>query len=254
MTSALLLARDCIIYSVNVWLVPVECAFNMIESELVRRGVQLYPDRIAHSACPFMIDPGSGNDWHDMRGHLEAKLAHLQPQPWASKGGSNTCHPHQAEQPTSGPGSRRRDFSAGAGRCEQEIRFVYACARLSRFSNSAAGLFSVGRRGVARAAVCSRFPATRAPAKQAHRIAFYASADPDHLRSEGTGSSCHRYQPARHSGLCSRARRLPLPPRRRSALMSPMLYDSRRRHCPSEPMRVTGTPQSRPVSVKRWRS
>ena len=25
MTSALLLARDCIIYSVNVWLVPVEC-------------------------------------------------------------------------------------------------------------------------------------------------------------------------------------------------------------------------------------
>ena len=43
MTSALLLARDCIIYSVNVWLVPVECAFNIIESEVVRRGVQLYP-------------------------------------------------------------------------------------------------------------------------------------------------------------------------------------------------------------------
>ena len=39
MTSALLLDRDCIIYSVNVWLVPVECAFNMIESEFVRRGV-----------------------------------------------------------------------------------------------------------------------------------------------------------------------------------------------------------------------
>ena len=38
MTSALLLARDCIIYSVNVWLAPVECAFNMIESELMRRG------------------------------------------------------------------------------------------------------------------------------------------------------------------------------------------------------------------------
>ena len=42
MTSALLLARDCI-YSVNVWLVPVELAFNLIESELVRRGVQPYP-------------------------------------------------------------------------------------------------------------------------------------------------------------------------------------------------------------------
>ena len=27
----------------QVWLVPVECAFNIIESELVRRGVQLYP-------------------------------------------------------------------------------------------------------------------------------------------------------------------------------------------------------------------
>ena len=43
MTPALLLVRDCIIYSVNVWFVSVECAFNLIESELVRRGVQLYP-------------------------------------------------------------------------------------------------------------------------------------------------------------------------------------------------------------------
>jgi hypothetical protein len=42
-TPALLLVRDCIIYSVNVWLVPVVCSFNIIESELVRRGVQLYP-------------------------------------------------------------------------------------------------------------------------------------------------------------------------------------------------------------------
>ena len=42
MTSALLLVR-IIIYSVNVWLIPVECAFNIIKSELVRRGVQLYP-------------------------------------------------------------------------------------------------------------------------------------------------------------------------------------------------------------------
>ena len=41
MTSALLLARDCIICWVNVWLAPVECAFDMIESELVRRGVEL---------------------------------------------------------------------------------------------------------------------------------------------------------------------------------------------------------------------
>jgi len=46
-TPALLLVRDCIIYSVNVWLVPVECAFNMIESELVRRGVQHLLDRMA---------------------------------------------------------------------------------------------------------------------------------------------------------------------------------------------------------------
>ncbi|SDJ92401.1 hypothetical protein SAMN05444171_0387 [Bradyrhizobium lablabi] len=43
MTPALLFARDCIIYSVNVWLLPVECVFNLIESELARRGVQLYP-------------------------------------------------------------------------------------------------------------------------------------------------------------------------------------------------------------------
>jgi len=53
----------------------------------------------------------------------------------------------------------------------------------------------VGRWDVACAAVCSRFHATRAPAKQAHGIAFHAAAHPDHLRSEGTGSSGHRYQP-----------------------------------------------------------
>ena len=45
MTSALLLARDCIVYSVNVWLVPVECAFNMIESELARRRNPALPRR-----------------------------------------------------------------------------------------------------------------------------------------------------------------------------------------------------------------
>ena len=39
MTPALLLARDFIIYWVNVWLASVECMFDMIESELVRRGV-----------------------------------------------------------------------------------------------------------------------------------------------------------------------------------------------------------------------
>ncbi|MGO4512646.1 hypothetical protein AB4Z51_37220 [Bradyrhizobium sp. 2TAF36] len=41
MTPALLLARDGIIYWVNVWLAPVECMFDMIESELVRRGIAL---------------------------------------------------------------------------------------------------------------------------------------------------------------------------------------------------------------------
>lgn len=41
MTPALLLARDCIIYWVNIWIAPVEYTFDMIESELVRRGVDL---------------------------------------------------------------------------------------------------------------------------------------------------------------------------------------------------------------------
>lgn len=40
MTRALLLARCGIIYWVNVWLAPVECVFDMIESELARRGVE----------------------------------------------------------------------------------------------------------------------------------------------------------------------------------------------------------------------
>ena len=50
MTPALLLARHCIIYWVNVWLAPVECAFDLIESELVRRGVEL--DRVKPPSLP----------------------------------------------------------------------------------------------------------------------------------------------------------------------------------------------------------
>jgi hypothetical protein len=41
MTPMLLLSRDCIIYWVNVWIAPVECVFDMIESELKRRGIPL---------------------------------------------------------------------------------------------------------------------------------------------------------------------------------------------------------------------
>ena len=50
MTPALLLARDCIICWVNVWLAPVECTFDMIESELARRGVTL--ERVEHPSPP----------------------------------------------------------------------------------------------------------------------------------------------------------------------------------------------------------
>ena len=41
----------------------------------------------------------------------------------------------------------------------------------------------------------SLLPAT--PPSRLIEFAFYASADPDRLRAEETGSSCHRYQPAR---------------------------------------------------------
>ncbi|NEU95802.1 hypothetical protein [Bradyrhizobium uaiense] len=44
MTPALLMARNSIIYWVNAWLAPLECMFDMIESELARRGVA--PDEI----------------------------------------------------------------------------------------------------------------------------------------------------------------------------------------------------------------
>ena len=39
MTTVLLLSRHYIICWVNVWLAPVECVFDMIESELERRGI-----------------------------------------------------------------------------------------------------------------------------------------------------------------------------------------------------------------------
>ena len=38
MTPALLIARECIIYWVNVWLAPVEFVSDEIESELARRN------------------------------------------------------------------------------------------------------------------------------------------------------------------------------------------------------------------------
>ena len=37
MTPALLIARDCSIYWLNVWIAPVECVFDVIETELARR-------------------------------------------------------------------------------------------------------------------------------------------------------------------------------------------------------------------------
>ena len=48
MTATLLLARDCIIYGVHLWLAPVECVFDMIEAELVSRGIAL--DEVDHAA------------------------------------------------------------------------------------------------------------------------------------------------------------------------------------------------------------
>ncbi|WFU74914.1 hypothetical protein [Bradyrhizobium sp. CB2312] len=51
MTPALLIARDCIIYWVNIWIAPVECVFDVIESELARRGVAPDEiDRLTHAA------------------------------------------------------------------------------------------------------------------------------------------------------------------------------------------------------------
>ncbi|MGY3609794.1 MULTISPECIES: hypothetical protein [unclassified Bradyrhizobium] len=51
MTPPLLIARDCIIYWVNVWIAPVECVFDVIESELARRGIALDEiDPLTHTA------------------------------------------------------------------------------------------------------------------------------------------------------------------------------------------------------------
>jgi hypothetical protein len=39
MTSALLLARQCIIYWVTISLTPIEFTYDIIEAELQRRGI-----------------------------------------------------------------------------------------------------------------------------------------------------------------------------------------------------------------------
>ncbi|WP_167351831.1 hypothetical protein [Bradyrhizobium tropiciagri] len=41
MTPMLLLSRDCIICWVSIWIAPIECVFDLIESELARRGIPL---------------------------------------------------------------------------------------------------------------------------------------------------------------------------------------------------------------------
>jgi hypothetical protein len=41
MTPALLIARNLIVHWVTLWLAPVEYAYDMIGSELERRGVDL---------------------------------------------------------------------------------------------------------------------------------------------------------------------------------------------------------------------
>ncbi len=45
MTPALLYARTFIIEWVRIWLTPVESAFDVIEAELVRRGIDLEQER-----------------------------------------------------------------------------------------------------------------------------------------------------------------------------------------------------------------
>lgn len=45
MTPGLLIARGLIVHWVTLWLAPVEYAFDMIESELERRGVDLQQTR-----------------------------------------------------------------------------------------------------------------------------------------------------------------------------------------------------------------
>jgi len=40
MTPALLYARAFIIEWVKIWLAPIECTFDVIEAELVRRGIE----------------------------------------------------------------------------------------------------------------------------------------------------------------------------------------------------------------------
>ena len=101
MTTALLLARDCIICWVNVWLAPVECAFDLIESELVRRGVELeaaehpsrtppdHPDwssdmlNVIKVFDVMHVDPATGRSvWTGLTGHAngpQARRVHDRP-------------------------------------------------------------------------------------------------------------------------------------------------------------------------------
>ncbi|WP_168193412.1 hypothetical protein [Bradyrhizobium sp. NAS96.2] len=52
MTPMLLLSRDCIICLVSIWIAPIECVFDLIKSELARRGIPLEAaDQIAPHAA-----------------------------------------------------------------------------------------------------------------------------------------------------------------------------------------------------------
>ena len=81
MTPTLLLVCDCIIYSVNVWLIPVECAFDVVSRSSCAEASSYTRPNSAQCAPPdgaFAVDPKSMNyspcDWRHKRRHLDAKL------------------------------------------------------------------------------------------------------------------------------------------------------------------------------------
>ena len=137
-----------------------------------------------------------------------------------------------------------RDFSAGAGRCEAEHLFcqcVRAAQSMSQTPLRGYFLWVGGALLVLLFAADSLLPAPL-PSKLIE-IAFYASADPDHLRVGRDRKQLSSIPASSASCLCSQDKEIaaaPSPPL--SSDSGPMLHDSRPRHCPSKPMRVTRNP------------
>ena len=122
------------------------------------------------------------------------------------------CLPGCTRSPASGPGSRQRDFSAGAGRCEQDIRLVNRVRAAQSMLKLPCGLHFCG--SAERCSCCSLQPIPCCPRPLPSRlIESHSTLPPIRIASELKGPEAVVIDTSQPGFLrhCSRTGRSPYP-------------------------------------------